>query len=72
MILLLLSSVYNMCISIYKCYHVIIAGLFECQDPSIESRNLSKEEFEKQIKEANVSREVNTCQGKAMSQLTIY
>jgi len=46
----------------------MIAGLFECQDPSIESRNLSKGEFEEQIKEADVSREVNTCQGKAMSQ----
>jgi len=51
---------------------LITAGLFECQDPSKESRNLSKREFKKQIGEADVSREVNTFQGKAMSQLTIY
>ena len=42
-----------------------LSGLFECQDPSTESRNLSKGEFEKQIKEDNVSRKVNTRQGKS-------
>ena len=39
------------------------SGLFECQDPSTESRNLSLGEFKKQIKEDNVSGKANTHQG---------
>ena len=36
---------------------MFFVGLFECQDSSIESRNISLEEFKKQIKEDNVSKE---------------
>lgn len=42
-----------------SCFH---AGLFECQDTSTESRNLSLREFKKQIEEDNVSGEANTHQ----------
>lgn len=41
----------------------LCSGLFECQDPSTESRNLSLGEFKKQIKEDNVSGKANTHQG---------
>ena len=43
-----------------SCFH---AGLFECQDPSTGSRNLSLGDFQKQIKEDNVSGEANSSQG---------
>lgn len=32
-----------------------ISGLFECQDPSVGSRNVSLEEFKGQIRKDNVS-----------------
>ncbi|KAL9972027.1 hypothetical protein ACROYT_G018266 [Oculina patagonica] len=35
---------------------IIKAGLFECEDPSTNSRNVTKGEFQKQIKEDNPSR----------------
>lgn len=44
-----------------------LLGLFECQDPSIESRNVSLGEFQKQIKDDNVSSEADTHQGLGIS-----
>ena len=50
-------------ISIFKLVSCFLVGLFDCHDPSTDSRNISLREFKKQIEEDNVSGEANTCLG---------